>query len=70
MVGVDGEFDRGAAVGICLATGETIGFGVSAYSARDIARIAGKQSEEVEALLGWRGRPAVIHRNDLVLRPA
>lgn len=70
VVGVDGEFDRGAAVGICLNTGDLIGFGVSAYSARDIARIAGKQSDAVEALLGWRGRPAVIHRNDLVLRSA
>lgn len=70
VTGVEGEFDRGAAVGIRISGGEVIGFGVSAYSARDIARISGKQSEEVEALLGWRGRPTVIHRNDLVLRSA
>lgn len=68
VTGVEGEFDRGAAVAVKLASGEVLGVGVSAYSARDITRIAGKKSEEVETLLGWRGRPAVIHRDDLVLR--
>jgi glutamate 5-kinase len=30
-------------------------------------RIAGHRSEDIEALLGWRGRDEMIHRDDLVL---
>ena len=33
----------------------------------DATRIAGHRSEEIESLLGWRGRDELIHRDDLVL---
>lgn len=64
---VDGEFDRGAAIAISNSQGARIARGVTAYSTRDIALIAGCRSEEAEARLGVRGRPAVVHRDDLVL---
>ena len=38
-----------------------------AYSDRDAARIIGKRSADIEALLGFRGRDEMIHRDDLVL---
>lgn len=69
VTGVTGRFERGAAVDITGPDGTRIGRGVTAYSAADIARIAGRQSEEVADLLGFRGRPAVVHRNDMVLEP-
>ncbi len=47
--------------------GATLARGLSAYSADDMRRIAGHRSEEIEALLGWRGRDEAIHRDDLVL---
>ena len=62
-----GEFSRGAAVAIKDPDGQTIAKGISAYSSIDIARIAGLQSDKIEQELGFRGRPAVVHRNDLVL---
>ena len=64
---VDGVFERGAAVAVKSVSGEILAKGVTAYSAADIRRIAGKQSEDVEAILGGARRPAVIHRDDLVL---
>ena len=64
---VDGQFLRGAAVAIKAPTGETIAKGISAYSSEDAARIAGLQSDRIEQVLGYRGRPALVHRNDLVL---
>ena len=48
------------------ASGRTIAKGVTAYSSADIQRIAGRRTEEAEALLGYRGRPAIIHRDDMV----
>lgn len=64
---VDGQFLRGAAVAIKAPTGEIIAKGISAYSSEDAARIAGLQSDRIEQVLGYRGRPALVHRNDLVL---
>lgn len=64
---IEGQFLRGAAVAIKTQNGETIAKGITAYSSEDAARIAGLQSDQVEQELGYRGRPALVHRNDLVL---
>ena len=47
--------------------GETIAEGLSADDADDARRIAGHRSEETEAILGFRGRDEIIHRDHLVL---
>lgn len=67
VTSTQGEFGRGAAVAIKDPDGQVIAKGISAYSSRDIARIAGLQSDQIEKELGFRGRPAVVHRNDLVM---
>ena len=41
--------------------------GCRAYASEDAARITGHRSDEIEAILGWRGRDEMIHRDDLVL---
>jgi glutamate 5-kinase len=65
--GIDGAFDRGDPVEVRDLDGAILARGLSAYSADDMRRIAGHRSEEIEALLGWRGRDEAIHRDDLVL---
>tara|TARA_R100000365_G_C2747318_1_gene77114 strand:- start:4883 stop:6070 length:1188 start_codon:yes stop_codon:yes gene_type:complete len=67
ITGVTGSFERGAAVALNAPSGQTIGKGVTAYSSFEIQRVIGRHSEEVEAILGYRGRPAIIHRDDMVL---
>jgi glutamate 5-kinase len=64
---VAGRFEGGDAVAIVTADGQEIGKGLSAYSSEDAARIAGHNSREIEAILGYRGRGEIIHRDDLVL---
>ena len=64
---VKGNFQRGEAVNINGATGALIGRGLSAYSADDVRCIKGYKSGEIERILGYRGRDAIIHRDDLVL---
>jgi glutamate 5-kinase len=64
---VEGQFQRGDAVSVRATTGEELARGLSAYDAADAQRIAGHRSAEIEALLGWRGRDELIHRDDLVL---
>jgi glutamate 5-kinase len=62
-----GRFERGDTVSVLAADGAEIARGIVAYSDADAARIMGRQSSEIEALLGFRGRDEMIHRDDLVL---
>ena len=47
--------------------GQEIARGLAAYNATDAERIAGKRTVEIEAILGYRGRDEMIHRDDLIL---
>jgi glutamate 5-kinase len=67
VVAVSGSFERGDAIRVLDADGREIARGLSAYGAADARRIMGHQSREIEALLGYRGREELIHRDDLVL---
>jgi glutamate 5-kinase len=66
-VAVTGNFERGDPVEVCDAAAKVLGRGLCAYSADDLRCIAGHRSEQIEALLGWRGRDEAIHRDDLVV---
>jgi glutamate 5-kinase len=65
--GVQGGFQRGDAVIVSAPDGGHIARGLCAYASADAERIAGHRSDEIEAILGWRGRDEMIHRDDLVL---
>lgn len=67
VTAVEGGFARGDAVLVLGPDGREVARGLSAYSAADAALIAGHKSGEIEALLGYRGRDEMIHRDDLVL---
>jgi len=60
--------ERGDTVSV-VADGREIARGLAAYSSTDAAQIAGRRSGEIEALLGYRGREELIHRDDLVVLP-
>jgi len=64
--GVEGAFERGDLVVIEGPSG-VLGRGLVAYAAEDARRIAGHRSEQIETVLGWRGRDELVHRDDLVL---
>ncbi len=64
---VAGDFAQGDAVLVLGPAGERLAQGLSAYDAADARQLAGHRSDEIEGLLGWRGRDELIHRDDLVL---
>lgn len=64
---VDGKFDRGDAVAIVDTDGREIARGLVAYGHEEAAQIAGHKTGEIEAILGYRGRDEMIHRDDLVM---
>jgi len=65
---VEGEFQRGDAVIVRAKDGHELARGLSAYSSADARAIAGHKSGEIEAILGYRGRDEMIHRDDLVVK--
>jgi glutamate 5-kinase len=64
---IEGKFGRGDAVVVRGPDGSPLARGLSAYASDDAARIIGHRSDAIEAILGWRGRDEIIHRDDLVL---
>jgi glutamate 5-kinase len=67
ITAVSGKFERGDAVSLIGPDGAGIGSGLARYSAVEAALIKGHQSAEIEALLGYPGRAALIHRDDMAL---
>jgi len=67
VVTVKGPFDRGDALVVRDLQGTEIARGLAAYSSTEAERIRGRRSGDLEALLGYRGRDEMIHRDDLVL---
>ena len=65
---IEGKFARGDTVSIIGPGADVIGQGLAAYSSDEVAKIAGRKSEDIEKLLGYARRPAVIEKNDLALR--
>ncbi len=67
VVDIEGDFERGDAVVVRAHDGREVARGLSAYSSSDARAIAGHKSGEIEAILGYRGRDEMIHRDDLVV---
>ena len=64
---IQGHFERGDAVAIKSRNGEEFARGLIAYSSSDAQLIIGHKTDEIEAVLGYRGRGEMIHRDDLVI---
>lgn len=67
---VAGDFRRGDVIDVRAVDGTLLARGQAQYSAQDGARIAGRHSREIAAVLGFHYDEAIIHRDDLVLLQA
>lgn len=64
---VSGNFSRGDTVAIIGPEGREIARGLVAYDSADAVRIAGLKTAEIESVLGYEARSAMVHRDDLVV---
>jgi glutamate 5-kinase len=65
---VEGSFQRGDAVVIRNGDGAEIGRGLTAYDDTEAKAIIGRKSSEIAGILGYLGRPELIHRDDMTLK--
>lgn len=64
---VSGRFGRGEPVAILDPQGVVLGKGLIRYTSDEARAIAGHRSGEIEAILGYAGRAALVHRDDMVI---
>ena len=64
---VTGTFGRGDPVAILDPDNHKLGQGLSRYTASEAQAIKGCQSADIEGILGYPGRAALIHRDDMAL---
>jgi glutamate 5-kinase len=64
---VNGSFGRGDLVAITDDAGAQLGQGLIRYTSAEARQIMGCRSADIVAVLGYEGRAALIHRDDMVL---
>ena len=67
VTSVTGTFGRGDPVALVSPEGDILGKGLVRYTAVEAKAIAGHRSGEIEAILGYQGRAALVHRDDLLI---
>ena len=66
VVAVEGAFGRGEPVTLEGPGGAALGVGLVRYTAEEARAIRGRHSGEIVAVLGYPGRAALVHRDDMV----
>jgi glutamate 5-kinase len=64
---VSGAFGRGEPVAILSPEGVVLGKGLVRYTSAEAKQIAGHRSGEIASILGYQGRAALVHRDDMVV---
>lgn len=64
---VVGDFGRGEPVVIFGPGRERLGVGLTRYTSDEAQKIKGQRSDRIETLLGYPGRAALIHRDDMAV---
>jgi glutamate 5-kinase len=64
---VTGDFTGGDCVSLLDQDGREFGRGLVNYAAADVARLKGRRTSEIAAILGYQLADEIIHRDNLVL---
>lgn len=67
IVEVRGEFDVGNVVSVVDLAGRELARGIVNYPSEDLVKLRGRQTAEIDAILGYRYQDEVIHRDNLVV---
>lgn len=67
IVNIEGHFDVGDAVSCVDRKGHEIAKGLTNYSSKDLNKIKGKKTAEIEKILGYKYSDEVLHRDNMVV---
>ena len=63
---VSGEFEKGENVLIADEDNNKLARGLASFSSNEIVKIKGRQSGEIEKILGYASKSEVVHKDDMV----
>jgi len=66
IIKIDGVFEKGENVLVVNENNKSLARGLSSFSSSEINKIKGKQSKEIEIILGYLSKSEVIHKDDMV----
>jgi glutamate 5-kinase len=67
VISVEGKFLRGDCIKVVDKNNTVIALGLAGYNAEETFVVLGRQSSHIAKLLGYKRRPEIIHRNNMVL---
>ena len=67
VTSINGSFNKGENVLILDQNNNQLARGLSSFSSEEINKIKGKQSKEIEKILGYLSKTEIIHKDDMVL---
>ena len=63
---INGKFDKGENVLIADEDNNKLARGLASFSSAEIIKIKGRQSDEIEKILGYVSKTEVVHKDDMV----
>lgn len=67
ILSTEGDYEKGDLIKILDQSKTFIGTGLTHFNNSEVELIKGSKSENIETILGYRGKDEVVHRDDLVL---
>ena len=64
---ISGKFKKGDNVLIVDHEENNLARGLSSFSSDEIIKIKGKQSHEIQSILGYPSKSEIIHKDDMVI---
>ncbi|MAH74555.1 MAG: hypothetical protein CBD57_04420 [Candidatus Pelagibacter sp. TMED197] len=66
VVKITGSFDKGENVLILDQKANQLARGLASFNSTEIGKIKGKQSNEIEKILGYLSKSEIIHKDNMV----
>ena len=66
IVKVEGTFEKGENILVVDENQKNLARGLSSFTSSEINKIKGKQSKEIENILGYLSKSEIIHKDDMV----
>ena len=67
IIKITGSFDKGENVLIVDHNENHLARGLASFNSKEINKIKGKQSKEIEKILGYLSKSEIIHKDDMVI---
>ena len=67
IIKVEGSFEKGANILVVDENEKSLARGLSSFTSSEINKIKGKQSKEIEKILGYLSKSEIIHKDDMVM---